>query len=130
MKWVASKPIPGYEGLYCITADGRVWSEPRERRCVSRWGSEGTRHVPGQWRKLSANGDGYLQVKLTKDGKRKSPLVHRLVAEAFVPRNGGDQVNHMDRDKVNNHFSNLEWCDHSHNQRHWRRTPLPTRQST
>lgn len=68
---------------------------------------------------------GYLQVKLYKDKKGYSFLVHRLVAEAFIPNHYNlSQVNHKDEDKHNNfagtpenNFTdgNLEWCDAKYN---------------
>lgn len=60
--------------------------------------------------------DGYLQVGLCKDGKRKKFYVHRLVAEAFLPNPDNlPQVNHKDEDKTNNCILNLEWCSASYN---------------
>ena len=58
----------------------------------------------------------YLQVELSKQGKRKKYLVHRLVAQAFIDNpNNLPQVNHKDEDKTNNHVTNLEWCDALYN---------------
>lgn len=66
--------------------------------------------------KLGVDKDGYLQVSLWKDGKRKMKKVHRLVAKAFIPNPLGlPQVNHKDEDKTNNRVENLEWCTHEYN---------------
>ena len=59
---------------------------------------------------------GYLQVVLYKDGGRKEYLVHRLVAEAYLPNPEEFlQVNHKDENKENNALQNLEWCTQSYN---------------
>ena len=65
---------------------------------------------------------GYMQVKLSKNGVEKKPLVHRLVALTFLPNSLQlPQVNHIDGDKTNNNVTNLEWCTGSDNQLHSRR---------
>lgn len=60
--------------------------------------------------------DGYFRVCLCKDEKRKNFLVHRLVAEHFLPNPENlPQVNHKDENKQNNSVENLEWCDCKYN---------------
>lgn len=69
--------------------------------------------------KTCINSPGYHQVGLCKDGKQKMFSVHRLVAQAYIPNpNNYPVVDHIDRNKTNNHVSNLRWVTHfdnSHN---------------
>jgi len=60
---------------------------------------------------------GYKIVQLSKRGqKKKTKMVSRLVAEAFIPNpNNYPEVNHKDHDKSNNFYLNLEWCTASYN---------------
>jgi hypothetical protein len=86
-------PIRGYEGLYSVTDDGRIWS-----------------HKSKKYLSLS-NRSGYLAATLFKDGKDKKVLVHRIVAETYIPNpQGKPQINHKDGKKRNNRVSNLEWA--------------------
>lgn len=63
--------------------------------------------------------NGYQRVGLCMNYKRKMKLVHRLVAETFIPKPLGKyEVNHKDGDKANNHVSNLEWVTRSENIKH------------
>lgn len=69
--------------------------------------------------KFFNNGNGYMYVTTSCNGVRKNVYIHRLVCEAFHERTDGfDYVNHKDGNKSNNHYLNLEWCNHSHNIRH------------
>lgn len=62
---------------------------------------------------------GYLQVCLYQDKKKKLCLVHRLVAQAFVPNlEGKPQVNHKNGNKTDNRACNLEWVTQSENTLH------------
>lgn len=93
------KPINGYEFLYKISNLGNVLSL-RTNKLL----------------KQNMNTSGYFAVQLCKDGKRKSYLVHRLVAEHFInnPKRC-PEVNHKDEDKSNNVVDNLEWCTRKYN---------------
>lgn len=69
--------------------------------------------------KLYKRKDGYLEVCLSKNKETKTCLVHRLVAETFLPNPENlPQVNHIDENKENNRVNNLEWkspkdnCNH------------------
>ena len=63
--------------------------------------------------------DGYLKVQLWKNGKSKNCIVHRLVAQTFIPNpEGKPEVNHIDEDKTNNRVENLEWKTHRDNINH------------
>lgn len=70
--------------------------------------------------KPGINTKGYLQVQLCKDEKRKLFLVHRIVAEHFIPRLNEEQdvINHIDGNKQNNNVENLEWCTQEQNVQH------------
>ena len=92
------KAIAGYEGLYEISDMGRVKS--------INYNHTGTEKIL----KPQKNTHGYLFVDLCKDGKVKHTLVHRIVAEAFIPNpNNLETVNHKDEVKTNNTVTNLEW---------------------
>lgn len=66
-----------------------------------------------------------VQINPEDGGKRCNISVHRAVAMAWIPNplNHSD-VNHIDGDKENNHYTNLEWCTRSQNQKHAYRTGL------
>ena len=61
-------------------------------------------------------GRGYLNVSLCRKGRKCRKLIHRLVAEAFIPNpDNFPCVNHKDENKQNNCVWNLEWCSYSYN---------------
>lgn len=63
--------------------------------------------------------NGYYTVGLQINKKKKVFFVHRLVAEYFVaPKKDNLQVNHIDGNKTNNDFRNLEWVTPSQNTKH------------
>lgn len=102
------KPVVGYEGLYEVSSYGRV-------RSLDRYDSK-NHFCKGRILRLQTAGRGYLSVDLSSNGKTKRFLVHRLVAEAFIPNPYNlPEVNHLDEDKTNNRVDNLEFCNHKYN---------------
>lgn len=75
-----------------------------------------SRVVHGQWKDARTiqpldNGDGYLFVRLTINGKRKKWMLHKLMAELFLePRPSKfHEIRHLDGLKQNNRADNLAW---------------------
>ena len=97
------KPIEGYEGLYEVDTEGNIFNRAGK--------------------KLSPLGKGlhpYCHVQLSKNGKIKNILIHRIVASAFIPNPEHlPQVNHKDGNKQNNCVENLEWVTLSQNAQHY-----------
>ena len=63
--------------------------------------------------------NGYKYVIMTNDlGKKFSKYNHRLVALIFIDNpDNKKEVDHIDRDKLNNNVNNLRWANHSENNR-------------
>jgi hypothetical protein len=62
---------------------------------------------------------GYYHISLVNEFNKKTFTVHRLIALAFIenPENKSD-VNHKDKNKLNNNISNLEWMTRKENNIH------------
>lgn len=106
------RPVVGYEGLYSVSNLGRVRAEEIER--PSKWGT--MMKVPERIMSLSILEGRKYRVSLTKDKKRSSYTVHRLVAQAFIPNpENKTDVNHLDNNPLNNRVDNLEWLTHKEN---------------
>ncbi len=73
----------------------------------------------GKKRKTQKNKKGYYQIALSNNGVRINISIHRVVAICFIPNTDNKpQVNHIDGNKLNNHYCNLEWVNNSENQIH------------
>lgn len=109
---VRIKVVPGCSGAYAVTDDGRVWSYAR---CVQ--GTGGKRHsVWGKWLTPYHNFQNRPSVRMLFDVGSKMMRVHSLVAEAFLgPRPKKHDVDHIDRNPLNNHISNLRYVTRSQN---------------
>ena len=101
------REIKGFEGYYEVSNIGRV-------RSLTNISEHGYKKVirPSMNRKEN----GYKIIHLSKQNKKYTRYVHRVVAEAFVPNpNNYPCVNHKDEVRTNNCFNNLEWCTHKYN---------------
>ena len=87
------KDIQGFEGLYAATSCGKIWSYKSKR-----------------FLKPKLRSNGYLEVTLCKDATKTSYLVHRLIAQTYIPNPDNlPQVSHLDESKDNNAVTNLCW---------------------
>lgn len=115
------KYIEEYEGLYSVSSFGRVMSEARY--VVNKNGNK--QYYPQKLLKpdvYKTKHSNYLRVTLCKEHKTQRYSVHRLVANAFIPKPiDKDCVNHLDNNAENNCVDNLEWCTHSENMQHSQR---------
>lgn len=93
------RDIVGYEGYYQVSSIGNI------------------RNVQtGKIRKLKPRSNGYVIVDLYKNNECKWFRVHRLVAEAFIPNPLNlPVVMHLDNNKSNNNYLNLQWGTVSEN---------------
>jgi hypothetical protein len=95
------KTIPGFS-KYLISEDGEIFST-LSHKILSPFMS-----------------DGYKYIKLKNDnGELKHVFIHRLVGFAYlgIPDTDMD-INHIDSNRLNNNFSNLEWVTRGDNNRH------------
>lgn len=88
---------------YGITEDGKIYSFKSKR-----------------WLTPYVTSNGYLGIRMSKTPNNfKNLLVHRLVAEMYLPKVPGKNcINHKDLNKKNPHVSNLEWCTNQENSKH------------
>jgi len=102
------RDVVGYEGNYIISESGVVVRAKATRGAVL-----------GKRLKPCTDKGGYVRVKLFLNGVHKYHSLHCLVAAAFIgERPQGLDINHIDGNKANAHFSNLEYVTRRENIRH------------
>lgn len=93
------KDIVGYEGMYAIEEDGRIWSYKTQRYLIHQ-----------------LTKDNYYRVGLCKDSSRKKYLIHRLIALTYIPNPENKPfIDHIDRNRTNNSINNLRWVSRLEN---------------
>lgn len=77
------------------------------------------RSLKGCYYGINQGKNGYMRVCFRVNGKVVNKLVHRLVAQTFLPNPDNlSEVNHKDCNPQNNSVSNLEWCTTSYNRQY------------
>lgn len=100
------KDVVGYEDYFKISNLGRLFGK--------RSGKILKQHTYGNGRKAVATKIG------GRNGTNVRFMIHRLVAEAFIPNpENKPEVNHKDCDPTNNEVGNLEWVTREENMQHW-----------
>lgn len=95
------RPIPGWEGLYELSNSGAVRSLRNTRGALLETPKD---------RLLTVGSHGYLCVSLGRDGTSVVRTVHSLLMQVFgPPGEEGDEVRHVDGNKLNISLSNLKW---------------------
>jgi len=119
-------PLIGFEEQYNITTTGIIIRN-------SRWVERGKSGyvIASKVLNPTVNSVGYHVVNFRLFGVAYYFLVHRLVAEMFLgSRDGCNVINHIDHNKLNNHYKNLEWVNMRENYAHWARTQKQTSKYT
>ncbi|AKQ08395.1 HNH endonuclease [Bacillus phage PBC2] len=110
------KDVVGYEGIYEVSNNGDIRTKEGKTTYTKR---HGVRVWKQRVLSQKIDSQNSCRVNLWRDGSYKTYLVHRLVAEAFIPKvESKEFINHKDGSRLNNHVDNLEWCDYVENNNH------------
>lgn len=111
------RDIPRYLGRYQVSSYGRVRTFPKDVSYMNPNGTYSYQILGGEIMRQQKDAKGYCYITLSQENLSVSQeLVHRLVAESFIPNpNFYPVVNHKDENPSNNHRDNLEWCTYQYN---------------
>jgi len=119
------KDIPGYEGYYQVSDQGRIKGLARYVNLVTPNGVQTTRRIAEAYRCPNIRSHGYYSIVLSFERAQKQFLVHRLVAAVFVDGYAPNkEVNHKNGCKLDNKAVNLEWVTSVENSLHAAKTGL------
>ena len=105
------RDVVGWEGLYVVSNMGRIVFL---HRMVSN--GKSVREILPKLCKLTINTDGYAVVHIHVNNKVFRRLVHRIVADAFIPNpNGKTEIDHINTLRDDNRVENLRWVTSSEN---------------
>ena len=112
---------------YWVSEDGEVWSKTdtyNHTYLTNHYGADRvvkktkcTVKRPEKWKKIKPqdNGYGYFKIYI---GEKKYIRIHQIVAELYIPGYfEGAEVDHIDCNKLNNHYTNLQWCTPTYNRK-------------
>ena len=98
-----------FDNRYVVYSDGKVWSNKYKKYLTP-----------------FINNKGYTFFTFCVNGVPFKKLLHRIVAESFIPNPDNlPEVNHIDRDKSNNSINNLEWITKRDNHLHIFKSKYP-----
>ncbi len=111
------RDIDNYEGLYQVSSLGRVKSLGRFESGHYRNGDKNASYYRKEKiLKPKTNKHGYYTVRLYKNGNGSYYLVHRLVANAFIPNPMNlPEIDHISTIRTENNVENLRWVDRNGN---------------
>ena len=120
------KDVEGFEGLYQVSNRGRlknvghwvdrIYTKKNGTKIHDRLYIKEVILALQKKHDKNTNKPTYAGHAFRKNGKYYNVLVHRLVAQAFIPNpNNYKIINHINGNGMDNRVENLEWCSYQHN---------------
>ena len=116
---------------YYVTEDGKVFRYYPDRYVkngkIPKTGEQRYSFKPEMWVKVGApDRDGYQIVDVSIESKKQGFKSHRMVAELYCSGYfEGAHVDHIDCNRTNNHYTNLQWCTPEYNSKKGDNTTFP-----